>query len=210
MKMALDGLNMAKKRMDDTFIRAPFDCYVTNRLVSVGTRVNMMPPTPMFRIIDINNLLFKISVPVAELINFSEGDNVEIYFKDIDFKITEPVYKIVKDVDPRSASSQVIIKIDNKKYNHKLKPGLFGNARIFSESLKNTYIIDRKYLTKAENGKGRLLIAQGGVAREREIQYRDINSVSLRIISGISDEDNIITSGLNVLNDGRAINILNR
>ncbi|MGC9042358.1 MAG: efflux RND transporter periplasmic adaptor subunit [Myxococcota bacterium] len=210
MKMAEDGLNMAKKRFDDTYIRAPFDCYVTNRFVSVGTRVNMMPPTPMFRIIDINNLLFKISVPISELTNFSEGEKVEIFLKDIDLKIVEPIYRIVKDVDPRSMSSQVIIKIDNRKYDHKLKPGLFGNARIYSDSLKNTYIIDKKYLIKTENGNGTLFVAQNGMAKSRDVQYKEINAVSLRIISGISDDDNVITSGLNILKEGRPINIINR
>jgi len=207
MKMAQDGLNMAKKRFDDTYIRAPFDCYITNRLVSVGTRVNMMPPTPMFRIVDINNLQFKISVPVAEISNFSEGENVEIFFKDMDIKVNEPIYKIVKDVDPRSMSSQVIIKIDNRKYDHRLKSGLFGTARIYSEALKNTYILEKKYLTKAENGKGTIYVIQGGVARARDIQYREINAVSVRVISGLSDEDIIITSGLNIIKDGRVVSI---
>jgi len=205
MKMALDGLNMAKKRYEDTYIRAPFDCYITNRFVSVGTRVNMMPPTPMFRIVDINNLQFKISVPVSEISNFSEGDNVEIFFKDIDMKITEPVYKIVKDVDPRSMSSQVIIKIDNRKYDHKLKSGLFGTARIYSDALKNTYILGKKYIAKAENGKGIIYIVQSGVARERNIEYKDIDAISVRVTSGLSDEDIIITSGLNMIKDGYVV-----
>lgn len=205
MKMALDGLNMAKKRYEDSFIRAPFDCYVTNRLVSVGTRVNMMPPTPMFRVIDINNLLFKISVPASELNNFKEGEKVEIIFNDINKKIEEPIFRIVRDVDPRTMTSQVIIKIDNKKYNYELKPGLFGTARIFSEAIKNTYIVDKKYLISAENGNGALFVSENGTARLKKVAYRDINSVSVRIISGLSDDDIIITSGLNILKEGHQV-----
>ncbi len=205
MKMALDGLNMAKKRFDDSFIRAPFDCYVTHRLVSLGTRVNMMPPTPMFRIIDINNLLFKLSVPASELSNFREGEKVEITLSDISRKIEEPVYRIVKDVDPRSMSSQVIIRIDNKKYNHELKPGLFGTAKIFSESIRNTYILDKKYILSAENSKGIVFVSNSNTAKAREISFKELNSVSVRIISGLSDDDIIITSGLNVLKEGRSV-----
>lgn len=205
MKIALDGLNMAKKRFEDSFIRAPFDCYVTNRLVSIGTRVNMMPPTPMFRIIDINNLLFKLSVPVAELNNFKEGDSVEITFGDISTKIIEPIYKIVKDIDPKTMSSQVIVKIDNKKYNHILRPGLFGIARIFSESIKNTYILDKKLLVSYGNEKGFVFITNSDKAKLKEVKYKEINSVSVRVISGLSDEDTIITSGLNILKEGRDV-----
>ncbi|MCX7957581.1 MAG: efflux RND transporter periplasmic adaptor subunit [Deltaproteobacteria bacterium] len=205
MKMALDGLNMAKKRFDDSFIRAPFDCYVTHRMVSVGTRVNMMPPTPMFRIIDINNLLFKLSVPASELSNFKEGEKVEITFSDISEKIEEPVYKVIRDIDPRSMSSQVIIKIDNKKHNNRLKPGLFGTARIFSDAIKNTYILDKKYLSSYANGKGTVFVSNSQTAKLKEVYFKELNSVSVRITSGLSDEDVIITSGLNILKEGRTV-----
>ncbi|MCX7943755.1 MAG: efflux RND transporter periplasmic adaptor subunit [Deltaproteobacteria bacterium] len=206
MKMALDGLNMAKKRYDDSFIRAPFDCYVTNRFVSVGTRVNMMPPTHMFRIIDIRNLLFKISVPVGELRNFREGEMVEIIFNDISKKIEEPIHKIVKDIDPRNMSSQVIIKVDNTKYNYELKPGLFGMARIYSESIKNTYILNKKYILLAkEDGEGMVIVSDNGLAKYKKVNYREVDSISVRIISGLSDDDIIVTSGLNILKEGHAI-----
>ncbi len=206
MKMALDGLNMAKKRFEDSFIRAPFDCYITNRLVSVGTRVNMMPPTPMFRAIDINNLLFKISVPASELNNFKEGERIEIFFSDINKTIEESIHKIIKDIDPRSISSQVIIKVDNKKYNQELRPGLFGTARIYSDSLKNTYILDKKYLIKSNNQRGSIFVAKDQVATLKEIEFKEINSVSVRIIAGINDNDIIITSGLNILKEGQTVN----
>ncbi len=207
MKMAKDGLDMANKGYNDAFIRAPFDCYVTNRLVSVGTRVNMMPPTPMFRIIDIGNLLFKLSVPASELNNFKEGEKVDILFKDINKEISEPVYKIVRDIDPRSMSSYVIIKISNKKYEHELRPGLFGIAKIYSEQFKNTYILDKKYLVSQSNGKGRVFVAENNIARSRDIEFREINSVSVRVTSGLNDKDLIITSPLNILKDGHVIRI---
>jgi RND family efflux transporter MFP subunit len=204
-KLATDGLNYAKKRLDDTYIRAPFDCYVTHRLVGIGSRITAMPPTVLYRIIDMNNLTFKMFIQEVDLKRVKEGDRVEISFDSISETVQGDIFKVIASIDPRSMSFTATVKMNNAKLNHILKPGLFGKAKIFSGTLKDTFIIEKKIVLAEKDGKVRIFIAEKGKSASRIIDVEEVDQLRYRVTAGLNDQDEIITSGISSLRDGMDI-----
>ncbi|MBM4388712.1 MAG: efflux RND transporter periplasmic adaptor subunit, partial [Deltaproteobacteria bacterium] len=183
-KMAGDGVDIARKKFDDAYIRAPFDCYVANRLVSVGTRIITMPATILFRVIDLNNLTFKMMIPEVELKRVAEGDHVKLRFDSTDVDVDGVVHKVIPSVDPRSLSFMATVKIDNEKLSHTLKPGLFGTAKIYNGKLSDTYIIDGKITAPVEGSKNKagIFVAENGKAAARVIEVEELDELRFRVV----------------------------
>lgn len=203
--MARDGLAMARKKLQDTVIRAPFDCYVTHRLVSVGSHITAMPPTVLFRVIDLSNLEFKMQVPDIHMARIHRGNRVVVRFESLGREVESQVDEVVRSVDPRSMTFSVIVRLDNRALDHALRPGVMGNARIYGEGLSETYLIEKKYFKNLANGKGVLLIAEADRARAREVGVEPVDDLRVRVVKGLSDGDLVIVSAVETLEDGQAI-----
>lgn len=205
--LARDGLAMARKKLQDTVIRAPFDCYVTNRLVSVGSRITAMPPTVLFRVIDLANLEFKMQIPDVHLAHVRAGDRVVVRFGSLDREVVGTVDEVVGSVDPRSMTFTAIVRIDNQALDHALKPGVMGTARVHGHGLENTYLLEKKLFQQLDlaGGRGTLFVADGDRARSREVAVEDLDDLRVRVVKGLADEDRVIASAVQTLVDGQAI-----
>ncbi len=205
--LARDALAMARKKLEDTVIRAPFDCYVTNRLVSVGSHITAMPPTVLFRVIDLAHLEFKMQVPDVYLPHVRVGDRVAVRFGSLGREVEATVDEVVGSVDPRSMTFTAIVRIDNQALDHALKPGVMGSARIYGTGLSDTYLIDKKLFRHLDlaAGVGTMLVAEGERARAREVKVEAVDDLRVRVTKGLSDEDRIVASGVESIVVGQAI-----
>jgi RND family efflux transporter MFP subunit len=210
--LAEDGLNMARKRVDDTTIKAPFDCYVISRLIGIGSRITAMPPTVLFRIIDLENLTFKMSLPEQQLLRLAERDRIDIHFNSIKSDYSGSIFKIINLIDPRSMNFTVTVKIDNKKRGLSLKPGLFGNAKIYRKQLENSYIIEKKTVCALPDDakKVKIFLVQNGKVKVKTVEVEEIDAARYRVIAGLSQEDDVIVSGIETLTDGMSVTILKK
>lgn len=209
LRLAQDGLEMARKKLEDTVIRAPFDCYLTNRLVSVGSRITAMPPTVMFKVIDLANLEFKMQVPDVHSKHVKKGNRVAVWFGSIGREVVGVVDEVVSSIDPRSMTFTAIVKINNKSLDYALKPGLMGNAKIFSDELANTFLVEKKVFKSLdlETGRGTVFVLEGGKANPREIIVEPVDDLRVRVVGGLKDEDLIIASAISVLSDGQEVSV---
>lgn len=205
--LARDGLAMARKKLADTVIRAPFDCYVTNRLVSVGSRITAMPPTVLFRVIDLSNLEFKMQIPDVHLAHVKPGNRVVVRFGSLGREVEARVDEVVGSVDPRSMTFTAIARLDNQALGHALKPGIMGNARVYSEGISGSYLLEKKLFRRLDlaSGRGALFVVEGDRARSREVTVEDLDDLRVRVVKGLEDEDRVIASAIEALEDGQAI-----
>jgi len=205
--MAKDGLAMANKKLRDTVIRAPFDCYVTNRLVSLGSHITAMPPTVLFRVVDLAHLEFKAQLPDVLLSHVVKGDKALIRFDAIGREVEARVDEVVSSVDPRSMTCTVIVRLDNAALDYALKPGMMGVAKVFGKNLEHTYLVEKRYLKQLDltGGKGTLLLARGGQAKAHDVGLERLDDLRVRITSGLSDEDLVVISAVESLQDGQQI-----
>lgn len=205
--MALDGLAMAKKKLSDTVIRAPFDCYVTNRMVSVGSHITAMPPTVLFRVIDLANLEFKMQIPDILLSHVRPSNRVVVRFASLNRDIEASVDEVVASVDPRSMTFTAIVRIDNRSLDHALKPGVMGNARVYGEGLADTYLVEKRLFKQLDltSGSGTLLVVEGGRAKAKDVVIEAMDDLRVRVVKGLDDKDLVIASAITTIEDGQAV-----
>lgn len=205
--MAKEGLAMARKKLNDTVIRAPFDCYVTNRLVSIGSRITAMPPTVLFRVIDLAHLDLKLQLPDIYVRHVQKGNRVVIRFESLDKDIEETIHEVISSVDPRSMTFTAIVKIDNTKYGLTLKPGIMGYCKVYGEGLLSTYLVEKKNFKFLDmsTGKGKMLFYESDKAWEREVAVEKVDDLRVRVIRGLQDDDKIVISGIEFLQSGDAV-----
>jgi RND family efflux transporter MFP subunit len=119
--------DLAKKKFQDTEVRAPFNGAIAKRSVSSGEYVRV--GQALFEVVVLDSLKLTGEIPERYLSQIKPGDEVTAdvdAYKDQPFK--GQISRISPAVNATSRSFTVEARIDNKAGN--LKPGLFAHARL--------------------------------------------------------------------------------
>lgn len=125
------ALAMAKKGLEDTVIRAPFEGLVLERHADPGEWVNTMSNAVVAKIADVDPLEIALEAPEHLLGKIASGDRLSVRFSATGQSVDAKVSRVVDAVDPRSHSFEVIAEVDNAE--HRLAPGLFAEASLVKE-----------------------------------------------------------------------------
>ena len=208
-KQAVIGMDMARRRISQTTLRAPFDALVVNRLASLGTVVQVMPPTVVYRLQDARNLRLKAKVPELSMRVVSVGDRLEARFEALDRVVTAKVDTVVPSVDPMSRTFDVVAELDNQAFDMALKPGMFATVRIVHAGASNRLLLPRDHTAAivGRPGEVRAFVVEGGKARERNVKVEPVDSTTLAVLDGLKAGDEVVTSDLSSLADGIPVTV---
>jgi len=128
----------AEIRLDKYRIRAPFDGYVTQSLIEVGTSIRVGQKLGEFS----GTNLFELELPVnSEQVKFiSIGNNVEIKREDGSGYWAGKVTRISENIDISTQMQNVYVSISGKG----LVDGMYLDAIIKGNNIVNTFKINRK------------------------------------------------------------------
>jgi len=154
LRAQLDG---AKWNLDATVVRAPTDGFVTNLALRKGARVANLPLAPVMAFIDTSDTIVGVAVPQIGARFIAPGQEVELTFK---FKPGQIYTGRVEAVLQAVATGQVQVSglaiapegvqtapfvvrvaLDDKEYAASLPAGSSGEAAIFTDRVRITYII---------------------------------------------------------------------
>ncbi len=204
MKAAESQLTLAKKQLADTKIKAPISGTINKRMVEVGTMVN--PGTPVANIVDISTL--------KVLLNVSEKDAFQIKTNE-QAEITTDVYPGVKfygRVDNIASKADeahtypVEVRLSNNSQ-HPLKAGMFARVNFTFQSSNEALAIPRESLVGSIRD-ARVYIVQNQVAKLRSIVVGNSSSNFIEILSGLNENDIVVTNGQNNLSDNVKVVII--
>ncbi len=166
--------------------------------------------TPGMRIIQLVNLDYMFATAqISEkyLSSINHGDSVMVAFPSYpEMKIHTTVYQKGNIINPNNRTFEIKLKFKNK--NNKIKPNLltiltlkdYFNAStisvptlIVNQDIKGTYV----YVEDNKNGKK--------IAKKRYVETGRSNSENTLIISGLNENDKVITSGYHLVKDGTEI-----
>ena len=118
---------MARKALDDTVVRAPFDGVVGERLVSVGDYVTR--GTKVASVMRVSPLRLELTVPAQYVTAVAVGSAVSL---EVDAMPGETFVGQVRFVSPalRSDTRALVVEAVVDNADGRLKPGLFATARI--------------------------------------------------------------------------------
>ena len=206
---SLDQATLNEKR---TSLRAPFDALIMSRLANKGTQVQ--PGQSVARLVGVETYWVIASVPLRHLewITFPDaatpGSSVAIRLKSIwgpnDLRVGE-VTRLIGELDAQARLAQVLITVSNPLARQTDAPPLILDsiveARITAKPLKDVVRLPREYLRQNNT----VWVFDDGKLAIRKVQTVLGNATYVYISDGLVDGDEIVTTALATVVEGRTL-----
>ncbi len=197
--------NLAKLELDYTYIRAPIDGVISERIVKLGNTIDV--GESLFRVTSLDPLVAYLFVPEREYRSIGAGQPVGIEIDALPGeRIEASVTRISPIVDPETGTFKITIEISDAE--RRLKPGMFGRIAIVYDQRPNALKIPRSALLE-ESGGTSVFVVEDGVAKRRIVQTGYSESGMVEILDGLDDADSIVTVGQIGLKDDTKVTIIN-
>lgn len=204
MKAAETQLTLAKKQLSDTQIKAPISGTINKTMVDRGTMVN--PGTPVANIVDISTLKVLLNVSEKEAFQIKNNDPAEIT---TDVYPGETFYGRVDNIASKADEAHtypIEVKLpNNSKY--PLKAGMFARVNFTSQGSTESLAIPRESLIGSIKD-ARVYTVQDRIAKLRNVVVGKSSSNFIEILSGLNENEIVVTNGQNNLSDNTKVVII--
>jgi membrane fusion protein, multidrug efflux system len=193
-------VGLARKKLSDTFIRAPFDGWVQKRMVSLGEHV--AEGMPLYEVIATDPIKLRAPIPERFVPMAKLGLPIDLTIDarpDVTFH--GAVTRIAPALDDTSRTLLVEAEVPNP--DGILKPGYFAHVTIDLGHARALFIPNSAVLRYA--GVARVFIFKDGAVRSREITTGSMEGDQIEIISGLKPGDKVVISDVDRLADGTAV-----
>lgn len=198
--------NLAKLELDYTYIRAPINGVVSERMVKLGNTIE--EGEALFRVTSLDPLVAYLHVPEREYRNIKSGQSVGIEIDALPGeRIVANVTRVSPIVDPDTGTFKISIEIRDQA--QRVKPGMFGRIAIVYDQRSNALKIPRTALIEGAAGTS-VFVVEDGVAKRRRVETGYSDRGLVEILSGIEDGDEIITVGQVGLKEDSTVTVINQ
>jgi RND family efflux transporter MFP subunit len=205
------ALDLARKKLRDTSIRAPFDGFVKERDVTVGQYLKAATPTPTFGIVNINPMRARLKVPEKMAGWVSVGQPIDLTVEAFpDRTFGGKIWRINPSVDPTTRTFDVEGLVEN--HESLLKPGFFTKSSILTSKVEKVLVIPRRSMSYAY-GIYKVYIVNGNKLKETEIKIGDQSGEDVEILEGVKEGDRLALAAEGqelALKDGLSVKVAKR
>lgn len=212
-------LEIQQVQLTHQTIVAPISGVITMRGIQEGMLVSS--GTPAFSVVDPESYILPISPPEKELSNLSVGQKAEIRIDSMPGEqIVATVRRIDPAVDPVSGTIKVTLDFEEADKEH-LREASFVRVKLVMSTQENALVVPKDTLIE-ENARHYLMVVEPVpdteaaddqpprlVARRVEVQTGLEDSNNIEIVSGVDDDDLIVTLGQHTLKSGSFVRITN-
>ena len=204
MEVAKENSDAAKTRLDYAQITAPFTGYITRRYLDAGTLLTATNAT-LFLLMDIETMKIMVNVLEKDVPSIQVGDKAIVTVEAYPGK--EFVGSIARvsqalDLDTRTMP----IEIDVRNSDHALKPGMFATIQLEIGQPVNALTVPTQAVLRDTKGYY-VMVADKNQARRVDVTLGSEQNSRTEILSGLSDGDQLITTGQQFAKDGGRITI---
>ncbi|MBI2818169.1 MAG: efflux RND transporter periplasmic adaptor subunit [Acidobacteria bacterium] len=193
---------LAKKKLRDTKIVAPFNGYVKERSVTVGQYLRVQ--TPVVTIVNIDPIRVRLKVPEKMAGWIPIGQEVTVSVEAYpDRTFTGKIWRINPSVDQQTRTFDAEALIDNNQ--GLLKPGFFVKSTIDSNKVEHVLLVPQKALSYAY-GIYKVFQVKGDKVKETEVRLGDRMGDDVEVVQGLSKGDRLAVANPDqYLRDGTTI-----
>jgi multidrug efflux pump subunit AcrA (membrane-fusion protein) len=197
------SMKLADRQLRDTFIRAPFDGYVQERLVSLGELVKAQ--APVMRVVRIDPLKVTAEIPERMGPWIKSGAAITLTvdaYPDKTFKGS--LTRLSPAVNTQTRAFPFEGRVPNT--DGLLKPGTF--ARVHIETAQEDKVVSVPYAAmQYRYGVNRVFVVDGGALSVRELKVGDRLGDRIEVVSGVKAGDQIAVSDIEKLVDGMKVSV---
>jgi RND family efflux transporter MFP subunit len=201
LEKAQSAVDLANATLADNTLKAPFDGVVSSLNAVKGE--NVAPLKPIMRIINMDGLTVKISVPENEIAKVKVGDTAEVIIPALNDrhyvgKVTE------KSMTASLLTHSYPVKVLVDKPDSDLTPGMIGKV-VLKADVSEGIIIPANAVLINQEGKF-VWVVEDGRATRRNITLAGYSGTGVIVREGLQVGDEIIVEGYQKVSEGMRVN----
>ncbi|WP_170404806.1 efflux RND transporter periplasmic adaptor subunit [Ruegeria arenilitoris] len=208
-QLAAIAVRDAEYNLEHTTLTAPFDALVSRREVENFTTV--AAGTPIVRIHDLSELRIEVDVPEILFQRTSQEDGISITAK---FPASDEVFPLeIREFDAETSSVGQTFRIQfglTPPENLRVLPGSSVTVNVQVDDKRTGIIVPpTAIVADAEGNLGVMVFspvgADVGTVRRVPVTIEPTQTGDVRVLTGLSDGDEIVVAGGSVLTDGQTV-----
>lgn len=207
LQQAEADLDIARARVQDRTILAPFDGVIGLRNVSVGALVS--PGDPIARLTDVSTLKLDFAVPSTFLTTLRPGLAIEARSPAVPGRVFEgAVASVDSSIDPVTRSIMVRALLPNE--DGLLRPGLVMTVELLKNP-REALVVAEEALVPYDRRNFVFVVAEEDgrtLARRRQVEIGARRPGEVEILDGLGAGESVVVHGTLKLEDGAAVKVL--
>ncbi|MCP3142543.1 efflux RND transporter periplasmic adaptor subunit [Pyxidicoccus sp. QH1ED-7-1] len=205
---AAAAVRMAEENLRDMSIIAPFEGVITARAKNVGDTVAMMPPTPVFTLVDTSGLEVRALVPESVVDKVKAGSKTQGTVSPSGMRFDVQVATVGAVVDATNRTVEVLADVVGDTA-APLRPGAL--VELDFSSVGET---DDKGLflpTQAVSAKGQqgfVWVVQDGTVRKRDVRVERVLPGYVRVLQGLGADERVLADSSLDVKEGTAVRVV--
>jgi membrane fusion protein (multidrug efflux system) len=194
-------LELAKVRLSDHFVRAPFSGRITVRHVELGQTIEAGAAT--LALADVDPMQVRLFLPEKVVRRLAVGQLVEIRCDvDASTAFESVLERIAPIVDAATSTVKVTLRVDDPAARD--RTGSFVRARVTTDIHEQVVAVPRKALV-SEAGATFLFVAEADSVRRVDVETGYTDGDWIEIVEGVVADDSVVVVGQGGLRDGSHI-----
>lgn len=195
----------AKIRLRKMRIEAPFSGVIVELpYLTPGNKIEM--GTLVFRIMDYSKLQLDFNLAEKNLDAVQVGQKVRVINYTIpDDTLLGVIAQISPAIDPQTRSFKAMVGINNPDL--LIRPGMFAKCEIVVADRDSTIVIPKNIILSKQRG-NTVFVIDKSLAQERVLTFGLENPDEVEIISGLAENERIVTKGFETLRDRSKVKVV--
>lgn len=197
-----------KAQLAKTVIRAPFTGVIDEVYVEKG---EVVAPSlqGLMRIVNLNNMYVSTTIPETYIGKLKVGTEVDVYLTSLGKTYVGKVRQIGSFINPNNRSFGIEVSVPNP--DNLLRPNQVAKLKITDYVNKNVIVVPTNVVQEdGEKNKFVYIVSNSdgktGIAKKVIVKVGQSSDNVTEILSGLSDNDVIVTEGMNTISDGMKLN----
>lgn len=192
-------VELQRKKLRDTTVRAPFAGSVKERQITPGAYVR--PNAPLFTLVKINPVRLRLEVPerLAPWTKVGQPADVSVEaFADRHF--SGKVWRIAPTVDQTKRTFVVEVLIENPDF--ALKPGSYARARLVTQKFDDVTVVPQRAVAYVLGSNKAFVVDAEGKIEARDVKLGDRLDQAVEILEGLREGERVAIGALARLDTG--------
>ncbi len=202
------SIGQMKAQLAKTLIRAPFSGTIDEVFVEKG-QVVAPGPQGLMRIVNLGNMFVSTSVPESYIGKLKVGTEVDVFLTSLGKTYKGKVRQVGNFINPNNRSFGIEVSIPNPE--NLLRPNQVAKLKIIDYVKKDATVVPTNVIQEDGQGNRYVYTVDGnngktGMAKKTIVTTGKSSDNVTEILSGVSEEDVIVTEGVNAISEGMKLN----
>lgn len=204
------AISQMKKQIGKTIVKAPFSGTIDQVITDQGSVVSP-GISPLFRIINLNEMYVETDVPESYLANVVPGKDVALFFPVLNKTMNAKVRQAGNFINPANRTFRVEVAVNNAE--GMIKPNLTAKLKINDYSNDKALLIPQSIISENAEGDQYVYTISSNddgktVANRVIIATGKTDGDFIEVLSGLENGSEIIDEGARSVKDGQSVKVL--